>query len=37
MLATSALVFELVCHYGGPRYILRIDTVVGIMAEQLKD
>ena len=32
VLATSALVFELVCQYGCPRYILRIDLV----AEQLK-
>ena len=36
-LATSALVFEIVCHYNGPRYILRIDPVAGINADQLKD
>ena len=35
-LATSALGFEIVCHYGWPRYILRIDPVAGINAEQLK-
>ena len=30
VLATSASVFQLVGHYGGPRYILRIDPVAGI-------
>ena len=33
VLAKSALVFEVVCHCGGPKYILRIDPVAG----QLKD
>ena len=37
VLATSALVFELVCHHGGPRYILRIDPVAGIKGDQLED
>ena len=37
VLATSALVFELICHHGGPRYILKIVPVAAIKAEQLKD
>ena len=36
LLATSALVFQLVCHYGGPRYIMRVYPVNGLNAEQLK-
>ena len=35
--ATSGLVFEIVCRYGGPWYILRIHPVAGINAAQLKD
>ena len=37
VLAKSALVFEIVCHHGGPRYILRIDPVAELKANQLKD
>ena len=37
VLATSALVFELICQHGGPRYILKIVHVAAIKAEQLKD
>ena len=37
VLAKSALVFEVVCHYGSPKYILRIDPVARIEARQLKD
>ena len=36
ILATAALVFEIICHHGGPRYILRIDPVAKLNAEQLK-
>ena len=35
-LATSALVFEMICHYGGPRYILKIVPVACLNAEQLR-
>lgn len=35
-LATSALVIELVCHYGGPRYIMRIYPVNRLKADQLR-
>ena len=31
------LVFEIVCHHGGPKYILRIDPVAALTAPQLKD
>ena len=37
VLAKSALVFEILCHYGGPKYTLRIDPVAGLSAPQLKD
>ena len=37
VLAKSALVLEIVCHRGGPKYILRIDPVAGLKAPQLKD
>jgi len=36
MLATSALAFELVCHYGGPRFIFNIIPVAKLDANQLK-
>jgi len=35
-LATSALVFEMICHYGGPRLVIRIIPVSCLSAEQLK-
>ena len=35
-LATSALVIELVCHYGGPKYIFRIYPVNKLNAQQLR-
>ena len=35
-LATSALVIELVCHYGGPKYIMRIYPTNRLNAEQLR-
>ena len=37
VLATSALVTEIVCHYGGPRKIMRIIPVSCLKAPQLKD
>ena len=37
VVATSALMFEHVCHHGGPRYILRVDPVAGVKGDQLKD
>ena len=37
VLATSALVFKLICHHGGPRYVLKVVPVAGIKAEQLKE
>ena len=33
VLAKSALVFEIVCHHGGPKYVLRIDPVAGLTAQ----
>ena len=36
-LATSALAFELVCHYGGPRFTVRVIPVVQVDANQLKE
>ena len=36
-LATSALVIELICHYGGPRYIIRIIPVTCLKSYQLKE
>lgn len=36
-LATSALVFEMICHHGGPRYILKIVPVACLNALQLCD
>ena len=35
-LVTSALVFELACHHGGPKYALRIIPVSCLNAEQLR-
>ena len=39
LLATYALVIEVVCHYGGPKYILvlRIHPVAKLNSNQLKD
>lgn len=36
-LATSALAFELVCHYGGPRFTVRIVPVANLDAKQLRE
>ena len=36
VLATHALVIEVVCHFGGPRYILRIYPVTKLNSDQLK-
>ena len=36
-LATSALVFELVCNYGGPKYIMRIYPVSRLTANYLRE
>ncbi|XP_076811672.1 uncharacterized protein LOC143458706 [Clavelina lepadiformis] len=36
VLATHALVIEVVCHFGGPRYILRIYPVAKLNSDQLK-
>ena len=36
VLATHALVIEIVCHYGGPRYILRVRPVAKLNADDLK-
>jgi len=36
-LATSALVFEIVCHYGGPRFTARIVPVANLDAQQLRE
>jgi hypothetical protein len=36
VLAKSALVFEILCHHGGPQYILRIDPVAKLKGEQIK-
>ena len=36
ILATHALVLEIVCHYGGPRYILRVSPVAKLNANGLK-
>ena len=36
-LATSALVIEIICHFGGPRYIIRIFPVSRLNAIQLKE
>jgi hypothetical protein len=35
-LATHAMVFEVVCHHGGPKYILGIHFVAKLNADQLK-
>ena len=35
-LATSALCFEAVCHYGGPRFLLRLFPVANLDAKQLR-
>ena len=35
-LATHALVIEIICHYGGPKYILRVRPVVKLNANDLK-
>ena len=35
-LATHALVIKIVCHYGGPRYILRVRPVAKLNADDLK-
>lgn len=37
ILATHAMVFEIVCHYGGPKYILVIRFVAKLNAHQLKE
>lgn len=37
MLATAALAFELVCHYGGPRFVIRVIPVASLDAQQLKE
>ena len=37
VLATSVLVFEIICHHGGPRYILKVVPVVNLKGDQLKD
>ena len=37
VLATHALVIEVVCHFGGPKYILRIHLVAKLNSDQLKD
>ena len=36
-LATSALAFELVCHYGGPRFTVRVIPVEHLNAQQLRE
>jgi hypothetical protein len=36
-LATSALAFELVCHCGGPRFIVRVVPVANLDAKQLRE
>lgn len=36
-LASSALAFELVCHYGGPRFLFRVIPVVNLDARQLRE
>ena len=36
-LATSALVTEIICHYGGPRYIMQSIPVSHLKAPELKD
>ena len=36
ILATHAMVIELVCHFGGPRYILRVHPVSKPNSESLK-
>ena len=35
--ATHALVIEVVCHFGGPKYILRIHPVAKLNSDQLKE
>ena len=35
-LASSALVFEIICHYGGPRYIFRLHPTHKLNAKQLQ-
>ena len=37
VLATFALVFEIICHHGGPRYILKVVPVANLKGDQLKD
>ena len=37
VLATHALVIEVVCHFGGPKYILRIYPVAKLNSDQLKE
>ena len=37
VLATHALVIEVVCHFGGPKYILRIYPVAKLDSDQLKE
>lgn len=36
-LVASALAFELVCHYGGPRFVVRVIPVAKLDANQLKE
>ena len=37
VIATSALVFEIVSHHGGPKYILRVNPVAAIKSDQLRE
>jgi len=37
MLATSALALELVCHYGGPRFTVRMIPLAQLNAKQPKE
>lgn len=37
VLATHAMVIEVVCHFGGPKYILSIHPVAKLNSDQLKD
>ncbi len=36
VLATDALVIEVVCHFGGPKYILRIYSIAKLNLDQVK-
>ena len=37
VLATHALVIKVVCHFGGPKYLLRIYPVAELDSDQLKE